>query len=138
MKYTAEDLINELYSSNPNYHKFTLEEFSEICLTPLAFFKKNMKDPSLPTVRFKHLGMFIVYPGIVAKIMHHNQERLDKGTITRETYDILNNQMEEIHKQLTTRTYKRGKVNIIYYDGPIPEEREPKSEPLESLQQEQA
>ena len=120
MKLTASDIIQELYTSNPEYQKYTLEEFEEICLMPLVFFKKKMKENTLPSMRFKHMGMFLVYPGVIAKMLHYNKARLDKGIITKETYDIFNKEMEEVHKQLSSKPYKRGKVNIIYYDEESP------------------
>lgn len=116
MKYTANDLVKELYDSNPSYHIYTLEEFTEICLMPLAFFRKKMKEPVLPSMRFKHMGIFIVYPHVIAKLLHYNQRRYDKGIIAQDTYEEFRNQMEEVHRQLTSETYQRGKVNIIYND----------------------
>lgn len=116
MKLTAYNIIEELYHSDPTYHVYTLEEFTEVCLMPLTFFKKKMKEKTLPTMRFKHMGQFTVFPGIIAKMLHYNKARLDKGIITKETFDLFNDEMEEVHKQLTSNTYQRGYVNFIYYD----------------------
>lgn len=113
MKYTAEMLINELHEQYPQY---TIEEFTEICLGPLAFFKKNMKSPTLPSFRFKYMGVFMVYPGVIAKMLHYNQKRFDEGIITQDTYDYYNEQMKNVHEQLSTNYYKRGPVNIVYHD----------------------
>jgi len=118
MKYTADKLIEELYNSDPNYQQYSIEEFGEMCLTPLAFFKKRMKEPTLPSMRFKYLGLFVVYPGVIAKMLHYNQARYDKGIVTQDTYEAFKAEMEEVHRQLTSQTYKRGKVTIIYNDEP--------------------
>lgn len=116
MKYTAEDIIREVYDTNPEYQIYSLEEFTEIALAPLAFFKNHMKTLAFPSMRFTHMGLFIVFPGAVAKMLHYNQERFNKGVITQETYEAFKAEMEEVHERLVNRNKKRGKLDIIYLD----------------------
>jgi hypothetical protein len=131
MQYNAEKLINELYNSDSAYYsRYTLEEFTEICLAPLAFFKKKMKEPTLPSMRFRFMGTFQVFPAVIAKMLHYNQDKFNRGIIHKDTYEEVKANMERVHKALTTQTYKRGEVNFIFID----EENTPTTVPEESQQ----
>lgn len=81
-------LIRELWNiEKENYPGMRFEQFEEICSIPMKFTKKNLEDPTLPTVRLMYFGVFAVFEGKIENILRRLENTRKRGRKSDEKVD---------------------------------------------------
>lgn len=69
------------------YPDLSFEEVNLMCRSPFQYLKKMMQLPSLPQIRYKYFGVFLVKERRIANAERIAQHALQKGSITTAKYE---------------------------------------------------
>ncbi len=84
---TEKLLAGYLERVKTQYPDMTIEELSTICRTPFVFLKLQMKKITLPIVRFKYFGSFLVYKQRISNASRIAQHALENDKITQTKFN---------------------------------------------------
>lgn len=95
MRIYPEDYVREFYETLPEeFKQFSYENIKAACTAPFLFLRKCISSNSLPTVRFKYLGVFRIYPKKAKAELEKAEIRFAKGYISEAEYFRIKNMVE--------------------------------------------
>lgn len=99
MLISTDKLIADYYQKiKDDYPDLTLSELVIICNAPFAFLRDMMKKVTLPTVRFKYFGSFIVYRKRIENAGKVAQRIMQWEGMSEEKFKKIQNLVEENEK----------------------------------------
>lgn len=64
-----------------------IEEVRKIVAAPFAYTKNQMEKDTLPTIRLKYFGTFMVHTSRAEAILDRTEQQFAKGTLTPPVYE---------------------------------------------------
>lgn len=99
MKLESRDLLDEFYNlKKQEYPDITQEQMKEVCTSYWEYFKEGVENLDFTSIRFMHLGLFIVYEKRAISLLKHVEEKFSKGKVTQQRYDHIKKRLEDIIK----------------------------------------
>lgn len=86
MTKSVDKLIAEYYDRVKHKYDLDLDNFSDICKAPFIFFRKMIEQPTLPIIKIKYFGKFLIYSNSAKRMIKNLEVMKDNNQIDEETF----------------------------------------------------